>query len=78
MQNVTLTLPADLLREARHLAVDRGVSLSWYLALVLEERVGAARRHRHARARHQRRLDEGRSFGTGGAVAWTRDELHER
>jgi hypothetical protein len=78
VQNVTLTLPSDLLREARHLAVDRGVSLSRYLALVLEERVEAARRYRHARARHQRLLDEGLSLGTGGTVAWTRDELHGR
>jgi hypothetical protein len=77
-QNVTLTLPSDLLREARHLAVDRGVSLSRYLALVLEERVEAARRYRQARARHQRLLDEGLPLGTGGTVAWTRDELHER
>ena len=78
VQNVTLTLPSDLLREARHLAVDRGVSLSRYLALVLEERVEAARRYEQARARHQRLLDEGLALGTGGTVAWTRDELHAR
>ena len=75
VQNVTLTLPSDLLREARHLAVDRGVSLSRYLALVLEERVEAARRYQQARARHQRLLDEGLALGTGGTVARQREKL---
>ena len=38
MANVTLSLPDDLLREARHLAVDQGVSLSRFVAMSLEHR----------------------------------------
>lgn len=31
-RNVTISLPESLLREVRHLAVDRGLSLSRFLA----------------------------------------------
>lgn len=75
---MTLSLPAGLLREARHLAVDRGVSLSRYLALVLQERVEAGHRYRAARERQQRLLRAGLPLGTDGHLRWTRDELHER
>ncbi|MBI2357305.1 MAG: hypothetical protein HYV04_00035, partial [Deltaproteobacteria bacterium] len=37
-QNVTLSIPKDVLREAKHLAVDRGISLSGFLVEALEER----------------------------------------
>ena len=44
-QRVTVTLPAELVREARHLAADRGVSLSKYVAMLLEEQVAARRQY---------------------------------
>jgi hypothetical protein len=77
-QNVTISLPADLVREARHLAVDKGLSLSSFLALLLRERIEAARAYDLARGRQVRVLDRGLPLGTGGKVSWGRDELHER
>ena len=77
-QNVTVSLPADLVREARHLAVDRGVSLSKFLALLLEEQVEATRQYRQARDRQLELLDRGLPLGTRGEAGWSRDELHER
>ena len=77
-QNVTLALPANLLREARHLAVDRGVSLSRFVALLLEERVTASRRYGRARDRQRSLLRVGMPLGTNGTIDWERDELHER
>ena len=35
--NVTISLPEELVRQARHRAVDRGMSLSKYVASVLDE-----------------------------------------
>ncbi|HZU12314.1 MAG TPA: hypothetical protein VFB58_05700 [Chloroflexota bacterium] len=35
-QNVTVSLPADLLPQIRHLAVDRGASLARFVAMVLQ------------------------------------------
>jgi predicted nucleic acid-binding protein len=44
MTNVTVSLPAGLLREVRQLAVDEGVSLSRFVARSLEERVEVIRK----------------------------------
>jgi hypothetical protein len=78
MPNVTLTLPEDLLREARHLAVDEGISLSRFVARSLEQRVQAARHYRIAQQRQLRLLREGIELGTDGHVTWRRESLHER
>ncbi len=77
-RNVTISLPEDLLREARHLAVDRGLSLSRFVALALEEKVEAMRRRGAARDRQLRLLQEGIPLGTEGRVGWDREALHER
>ena len=78
MANVTLSLPGDLLREAKHLAVDQGVSLSRFLAIMLEERVTDSRRYQEAMERELRVLEKGLPLGSHGQISWSRDELHER
>jgi hypothetical protein len=77
-RNITLSLPRDLLKRARHIAVDRGVSLSRLLAEHLEHLVREDQRYRRARRRLKKRLARGFDMGTGGEITWTRDELHER
>jgi hypothetical protein len=77
-QNVTISLPADLVREARHLAVDDGLSLSRFVALALQERIEAARGYRVAQNRQRRLLEAGVDLGTGGRIDWERDQLHAR
>jgi hypothetical protein len=78
MANVTLSLPEDLLREARHLAVDEGVSLSRFVALSLEQRVESVRGYRMARERQLRVVRQGLDLGTHGTRTWARESLHER
>lgn len=78
MANVTISLPDDLLREARHLAVDEGMSLSRFVAHSLEERVLHARGYGAARDRQLRLLRSGAELGTRGQASWTRESLHER
>jgi hypothetical protein len=77
-QNVTVSLPADLVREARHLAVDQGLSLSSFLAMLLQERIEARQAYHLAQGRQIRLLERGLPLGTQGKVSWGRDELHER
>ncbi len=88
-QNVTISLPAEVVREARHLAVDKGLSLSKFLGLLLEEHIEAKKRYdasheeirkqyNAAREQELRALKEGLPLGTHGKISWTRDELHER
>jgi len=78
MANVTVSLPEDLLRQARHLAVDEGVSLSRFVAVSLEQRVEAVRGFRAARERQLSLLRTGFDLGTHGRVEWSRESLHER
>ncbi len=78
MGNVTVSLPDDLLREAKHLAVDEGVSLSRFVARSLEQRIDGLRRYRRARERQLHQLDQGLVLGTNGTADWSRDSLHER
>lgn len=77
-RNITISLPDHLAREARHMAVDRGLSLSAYVAQLLEEQIAATREQKTLRKRQLRRLEEGMGLGTHGVVTWTREELHER
>jgi len=76
--NVTVSLPEDILREARHLAVDRGVSLSRLLAQLLEEQIETVRGRRQARDRQLQLLEKGLPLGTNGGIEWKRESLHER
>lgn len=77
-RNVTITLPEDILREARHIAVDKGVSLSRFLAQILEQQVRDTRAYNQARESALARLRLGMNLGTQGKISWTRDELYER
>ncbi len=76
--NVTVSLPEEVLREARHLAVDKGLSLSGWLAQLVEEQIEGRRRYEEARERQLRLLKRGLNLGIGDKITWTRDELHER
>jgi len=76
--NVTVSLSAALAREARHLAVDRGLSLSGFLSRLLVEQIEAARSYQAARDRQLSLLREGLPLGTDGKIAWSRESLHER
>ncbi len=78
MANVTLSLPDDLLREARHLAVDEGLSLSRFVARSLEQRVEALRSYQTARKRQLQLLYEGLQLGTRGSTPSPRESLHAR
>ena len=74
--NVTLTIDAELLREARILAAEEGTSVSGLLRNLLEELVRRRRAYDAARRRALARLR------TGYDLQWTpprsRDEVHER
>ncbi|HLH72503.1 MAG TPA: type II toxin-antitoxin system CcdA family antitoxin [Chloroflexota bacterium] len=77
-RNVTISLPEDLLREAQHQAVDRGMSLSRYVATILEEYTRRNRAYRDAEKRQRALLATGLPLGTGGYLGWAREDLHER
>jgi hypothetical protein len=75
-RNITRTLDAEALREARVLAAQRGLSVSAFLRAELAGLVDRQRRYTRARERAVRRLRRGQSLG-GGPPA-SRVELHDR
>ena len=77
-QNITLSIPKVLLKKARHLAVERGTSLSGLLASFLEQLVDEDQQVRRAQRRILQRLKKGYDLGTKGKIDWTRDSIHER
>jgi len=77
-QNVKLSLPRDLVRKARHVATERGVSLSELVGSCLEEVVAPEQSYEQARDRAIARMRQGLPMGLGERPTWTRDELHER
>jgi hypothetical protein len=77
-RNITLSLPKDVLIAARHLAVERGMSLSGMLAQFLREMVDRDAARRRAQQRIEERLAVGFDLGTEGEIGWSRNELHER
>jgi hypothetical protein len=74
--NVTLSVEADLLREAKVLAAQRGTSVSRLLADELEKLVRQDKAYETAKRRALARLEEG--YDLGWTAPASRDELHER
>lgn len=78
MQNITLSIPKDLLLKVRLLAAKRHTSISGLLTRALEKLVEQEDAYAHAQQRHQQRLEQGIDWGTNGRILTRRDELHER
>jgi hypothetical protein len=77
-QNITLSLPRDLLNRVKRLAADRETSISALLVEALSRIVNEDRRYSEARKLVLAAFSSTRSLGTGGQATWTRDELYER
>jgi len=77
-QNITLSLPKDILLKVKLIAVKRGTSVSGLLTQTLEKMVQQEDAYAHAQRRHLGWLEESADMGTGGQILTGRDELHER
>jgi len=77
-QNITLSVPRELLKRVKRLAVDRDTSVSALLSEALARLTDEDRRYSAARKRALTALRSPRSLGTGGRRTWSRDDLHER
>lgn len=77
-QNLTLSLPKEIVREVKILAARRDTSISGLMVEKLEEVVDEEKGYQTARGRSLRRLRKVFDLGTGGEASWTRDESHER
>ncbi len=77
-QNITLSLPKDLLQKAKILAVKRNTSLSGLLSDFVARITNEEEAFQMAKTRHLRLLKKGFDFGLKGKIPWKREGLHER
>jgi len=77
-QNITLSVPREVLKRVKRLAADRDTSVSALMTEALARLADENRRYAAARRRALAAMKSARSLGTRGRPAWTRDELHER
>jgi predicted transcriptional regulator len=77
-QNVTLSLPREMVRQVKVIAAQRDTSISGLMVEKLKEIVDEEHGYEEARERSLDRLREGFDLGTAGRTSWTRDESHER
>jgi hypothetical protein len=77
-QNITLSIPKEILLKVKLLAVKRQTSVSGLLAQTLERLVEQEYAYTHARQRHLQALAQGVDLGTDGQILIRRDDLHEQ
>ena len=77
-QNVTLSIPRQLLKQAKIIAARQDKSLSQLIRESLEYKVEEETDYNKARKRQLRLLEKGLDLGTGGQVKTGRDALHAR
>ena len=77
-QNVTLSVPREVLLKVKLIAVKRQTSVSGLLTQTLERLVQQEDAYTHARQHHLQWLERSPDLGTGGGVLTQRDELRKR
>jgi hypothetical protein len=77
-QNITLSIPKDILRKAKIIAIQKNTSLSGLLTQTLADLVEHQEAYEHARQRNLATLKSGFDLATQGNIPWTRENLHER
>jgi predicted transcriptional regulator len=77
-QNITLSIPKEILRKIKIIAAKENSSVSTLLTNALEELVELDEGYRSASQEHSQLLQQGLNLGTKGSIDWSREELHAR
>jgi HSP90 family molecular chaperone len=77
-QNITLSLPREVLKKGKMLAAKRGISLNELVRELLQMTAENEEGYRTAADRQVKRMKEGMPLGTKGKIPWQREELYQR
>lgn len=77
-QNITLSIPKDVLKKVKHIAIEKNTSVSGLLSQTLENIVNQESGYQRAKERQLKVMESGLDFGLSGKPTWRREELHER
>ena len=76
-QNITLSLPKEILKKGKMLATKRGISLNQLVRELLQMTAENEEGYRISADRQIKQMEEGIPLGTKGKISWKRDELYE-
>jgi predicted DNA-binding protein len=77
-QNITLSLPKEILKKGKMLAAKKGVSLNELVRELLQVNTEDAEEYQASAERQIKRMRGGIQLGTKGKITWKRDQLHQR
>jgi ATP-dependent protease Clp ATPase subunit len=77
-QNITLSIPKDILKKVKYLAIERNTSVSGLLALHLKEIAARDDAYRRAKTRQLEMMTKGFDLIGRGKISWTGDDIHDR
>jgi hypothetical protein len=77
-QNITLSIPKDVLKKVKHIAIEKNTSVSGLLSQTLGDIVNQEIGYQRAKERQLKVMESGLEFGLSGKTTWSREELHER
>ena len=77
-QNITLSLPREILKKGKMLAAQKGISLNELVRELLQMTAENEEEYRTSAERQIRRMGEGIDLGTKGKISWKRDQLYQR
>jgi hypothetical protein len=77
-QNITLSLPKELLLKVKHIAIDKNTSVSGLLTQTLKEIVLRDESYRKARDRQIYLMENGFTMGVAEEKSWKREDLYDR
>lgn len=77
-QNITLSLPKEVLKKGKMLAAQKGISLNQLVRDLLHRTAENEEAYRIAADRQIKQMKEGFPLGTKGKIFWKRDALYQR
>jgi polyhydroxyalkanoate synthesis regulator phasin len=77
-QNITLSLPKEILKKGKMLAAKKGTSFNELVRELLQMTAENEEEYRTSADRQIKRMKEGIQLGTKGKISWQRDKLYQR
>jgi Asp-tRNA(Asn)/Glu-tRNA(Gln) amidotransferase B subunit len=77
-QNITLSLPKEILKKGKMLAAKKGISLNELVRELLQVNTENAEEYQASAQRQIKRMKGAIQLGTKGKIPWKRDQLYQR
>jgi Asp-tRNA(Asn)/Glu-tRNA(Gln) amidotransferase B subunit len=77
-QNITFSLPKEILKKGKMLAAKKGISLNELVRELLQVNTENAEEYQASAQRQIKRMKGAIQLGTKGNIPWKRDQLYQR